>query len=86
MDEILWNAVWCRKQADSIFNDVETKYNSLKQIAKTAKTRHSVIIDKINSSVWYVPGGQSTIGQIIADANAAYPFLPKKQRQSAPTV
>lgn len=72
------------KQADSIFNDVETKYNSLKQIAKTAKTRHSVIIDKKNSSVWYVPGGQSTIGQIIADANAAYPFSAEKSSGSLP--
>lgn len=70
------------KQADSIFNDVETKYNHLKQIAKASKTKHSVIIDKINSSVWYVPGGQSTIGQIIADANAIYPFSDEKSSGS----
>lgn len=70
------------KQADSIFNDVETKYNHLKQIAKASKTKHSVIIDKINSSVWYVPGGQSTIGQIIADANASYPFSDEKSSGS----
>lgn len=70
------------KQADSIFNDVETKYNHLKQIAKASKTKHSVIIDKINSSVWYVPGGQSTIGQIIADANACYPFSDEKSSGS----
>lgn len=70
------------KQADSIFNDVETKYNHLKQIAKASKTKHSVIIDKINSSVWYVPGGKSTIGQIIADANASYPFSDEKSSGS----
>lgn len=70
------------KQADSIFNDVETKYNHLKQIARTSKIKRSVIIDKINSSVWYVPGGQSTIGQIIADANASYPFSDEKSSGS----
>lgn len=70
------------KQADSIFNDVETKYNKLKQIAKASNTIPSVIIDNMNSSVWYVPGGQSTIGQIIADANASYPFSDKKSSGS----
>lgn len=78
MDEVLWNAIWSGKQADSIFNEVETKYNKLKQIAKASNTRHSVIIDDMNGSVWYVPGGQSTIGQIIADANASYPFSDDK--------
>lgn len=72
------------KQADSIFNDVETKYKRLKQIAKASNTRHSVIIDKINSSVWYVPGGKSTIGQIIADANAKYPFSEDNSSGSLP--
>lgn len=70
------------KQADSIFNEVEAKYNGLKKIAKAAKTKHSVIIDKINSSVWYVPGGQSTIGQIISDANADYSFSNEKSSGS----
>ena len=62
------------KEADSIFNGVEKRYNELKALAKTSKTRHSIIIDKMNSSVWYVPGGMSTIGGIIADANTDYPF------------
>lgn len=70
------------KQADSIFNEVETKYNKLKQIAKASNTRHSVIIDNMNGSVWYVPGGQSTIGQIIADANASYLFSDDKNSGS----
>lgn len=70
------------KQADNIFNEVETKYNKLKQIAKASNTRHSVIIDNMNGSVWYVPGGQSTIGQIIADANASYPFSDNKNSGS----
>lgn len=72
------------KEADSIFNDVERRYNELKALAKTSKTKNSVIIDKINSSVWYVPGGMSTIGGIIADANAEYPFSYDKNSGSVP--
>lgn len=70
------------KQADSIFNNVEKEYKRLKQIAKTSNTKNSVIIDNMNSSVWYVPGGQSTIGHIIADANAEYPFANDKSSGS----
>lgn len=62
------------KLADSLFSSVERNYNLLKETAMMSKTKKSVVMDKINSSVWYVPGGKSTIGRIIADANAKYPF------------
>lgn len=61
-------------QADSMFNKMERNYLSLKALAKTSKVRKSVIMDKKSSSVWYVPGGKSTIGRLISDANAIYPF------------
>lgn len=62
------------KLADSLFSSVERNYNLLKETAMMSKTKKSVVMDKISSSVWYVPGGMSTIGRIIADANAKYPF------------
>lgn len=34
----------------------------------------TVILDKITGSVWYVPGGKSTIGQMIQDAGGNYPW------------
>ncbi len=59
--------------ADSLFEVVETNYNSLKDKA-TASTV-AVLMDKISSGgVWYVPGGQSTIGRLIVDAGARNPF------------
>lgn len=61
-------------KADSLFDAVEQSYNELKTMAKKSRTRKSVIIDKVEGSVWYVPGGHSTIGGIIADANAGYAF------------
>jgi hypothetical protein len=33
-----------------------------------------VLLDKVTGSVWYVPGGQSTIGQMIQDAGGDYPW------------
>ena len=62
------------RKANSIFALIEVNYNRLMALAKKSKVRKSVIIDKKTSSVWRVPGGKSTIGRIIADANADYPF------------
>ena len=31
-------------------------------------------MDKKTGAVWYVPGGHSTIGTMLSDANAVYPF------------
>ena len=36
--------------------------------------RKKVLLDKITGSVWYVPGGKSTIGQMIQDAGGNYPW------------
>jgi iron complex transport system substrate-binding protein len=33
-----------------------------------------VLLDKVTGSVWYVPGGRSTIGQMIQDAGGDYPW------------
>lgn len=71
-------------QADSIFNSVENNYNKLKTMAQKAETRPSVIIDKVNGPVWYVPAGKSTIGKIIADANASYAFSSDSSSGSLP--
>ena len=71
-------------EADSIFSAVEDEYLSLKQLAKTSKTRPSMVMDKQNGSVWYVPGGQSTVGKVIVDANIDYPWADNKQSGSLP--
>jgi len=70
------------KQADSIFVGVETNYDLLRKTAQMSKPGKSVLMDKVSSSVWYVPGGGSTIGKIIADANAKYPFAGNKNSGS----
>lgn len=61
-------------EAEHLFIEVETHYRVLIQQAATAADRPSVLVDKMAGSVWYVPGGRSTIGQMLSDANADYPW------------
>ena len=64
----------CEERADSLFAVVDSSYNALKQVALTSKVQRSVVLDKVTGSVWYVPGGRSTIGQMLADAQSQYPW------------
>lgn len=59
-------------QADSLFNVVSTQYQTLKASANKMGAGRSVLIDKMVGSVWYVPGGRSTIGQMLKDAGGQY--------------
>lgn len=62
------------QQTDSLFTVVDKSYQALKAEAQKAGEGRSVLIDKIVGSVWYVPGGQSTLGQMIKDAGGYYPW------------
>lgn len=57
---------------DSLFSEVDSSYHALKQQAQQLGLGRSVLIDKMVGTVWYVPGGQSTIGQMIQDAGGRY--------------
>ena len=41
---------------------------------RTDEYSKTVLLDKVTGSVWYVPGGRSTIGQMIQDAGGNYPW------------
>ena len=62
------------QKADSLFAVVDKSYNALKKTARKAGKGRSVLVDKQVGSVWYVPGGRSTIGQMIQDAGGQYPW------------
>lgn len=70
------------EKADSMFSDVERDYKEFALTADRSAIRRSVIIDKMAGPVWYVPGGQSTLGRVIADAGAEYPFAADKSSGS----
>ena len=63
------------QQADSLFAEIDRQYDELKKIgdsAKAGKKTKKILMDKLTGSVWYVPGGKSTIGQMISDAGIGY--------------
>jgi len=61
-------------EADSLFCEVETAYNALKGYVELVREKPKVIADLITGSTWYVPGGHSTMGRLIADAGGDYIF------------
>ena len=74
----------CMEKADSLFAEVDKGYNSLKAQAAEAGRGRSVMMDKQTGSVWYVPGGRSTMGQMIRDAGGVYPWIDDEHSGSLP--
>lgn len=72
------------KLADSLFAIIENQYNGYKEIASTATTKPSVFSDKYFNGQWFVPGGQSYIAKLFADANAEYIWKENTQSGSFP--
>ena len=70
--------------ADSLFSKVSCDYNNLKETASKTVTRPKVMLDTRSGSAWYVAGGNSTIGQMIADAGAEYVFKDNEGSGSVP--
>lgn len=72
----------CEAKADSLFNVVDSNYNVLKHLAQTAKSRPKVITERKTGSVWYCPGGASSLGSLFKDANVNYVFEEDKHSGS----
>ena len=64
----------CEDQADSLFKVVEARYLYFKSRASKTRYAPSVLTERKTGSTWYVPGGRSTVGRMLRDAHAAYPF------------
>lgn len=63
-----------RAEADSIFARVVKAYNTLKAAVDTINDRPKVISETVTSGVWYMPGGDSYMAHLYADAGACYPW------------
>ena len=59
---------------NSLFATIEKEYLSLKAQAAKLPKGLSVLTERKMGSVWYSPGGKSTIGILLKDANARYIF------------
>ena len=64
----------CEPKADSLFAKIEKEYLSFKAQAAGYPKGLSILTERKTGNVWYVPGGQSTIGILLKDANARYIF------------
>ncbi|MEE9350132.1 MAG: ABC transporter substrate-binding protein, partial [Flavobacteriaceae bacterium] len=62
------------KLADTIFKDIELKYNNVKELAKTAKRKPKVLSGVMYKDKWNMPAGDSFGAQLLRDANVNYPW------------
>lgn len=74
----------CELRADSLFAQIEKEYLKLKAEAGELPKGLSILTERKTGNVWYVPGGQSTIGILLKDANARYIFSDDKHSGSLP--
>lgn len=73
------------QNADSLFAEVEKVYDGLKKEGEHANAegkKRNILMDKLTGSVWYVPGGKSTIGKMISDAGIGYAWSTDKSSGS----
>lgn len=62
----------CPERADAWFNDIERRYDELKDLCADVQQRPTVFSDLPFNGQWYVAGGKSYIAQLFADAGADY--------------
>jgi iron complex transport system substrate-binding protein len=74
----------CDQLADSIFNEIENKYNNIKQLVQSIKDRPKVLVGKVNKGTWYVPGGNSYVASLLRDAGAYYHWKSDTSKGSIP--
>ncbi len=60
------------KQADSIFNVIESNYLAVKKIALNAKKTPTIISGNLFKDTWYIPAGKSFTATYFKDANTNY--------------
>jgi len=74
------------RRADSLFAAVDSSYAAIKRAAaernKSLRRKQRVMMDKLTGSVWYVPGGESTMARLLADAGGDYIFGDNRQAGS----
>lgn len=74
------------RDADSIFHEVETKYNDLKNHQSEISNHPSTTIMSGNNfrGTWYVPSGKNYLAYLFKDAGAKYPFYEDERETSIP--
>ena len=58
--------------ADSIFSNIENRYNDIKQKVTNIKDKPDIMAGSNFRGTWYMPAGRSFMGQLFADAGSRY--------------
>jgi iron complex transport system substrate-binding protein len=69
-------------RADSLFDAVATRYDSMATLTLQVAERPHLLIDAPQGDTWYVPGGHSYLGRLYADAGADYLFAERRESGS----
>ena len=78
---LLWN---CSEKADSIFNQVAHEYEQLRLLATQSQHSPSVMSGLPFKDTWYMPGGNSFMGQLFQHAHLQYYFSKTQETASLP--
>lgn len=63
-----------QNKADSIFNSIEKEYLIIKKSVEFIKNKPTVFTELKYGDIWYAPGGNSFMAQLLKDAGADYIF------------
>lgn len=74
----------CREKADSIYAEVESRYNALVAENEGQKMRVSIMSGMNFRGTWYVPSGNTYMGHLFKDAGADYPYYDDPSEGSIP--
>jgi len=61
-------------EADRLFDDMVARYQQAKKLTSNLSTRVTVFTNSAYEGTWYMPGGESYIAILLADAGADYLF------------
>ena len=65
-------------KADSIFKAIELRYTTVRDMAKVIPQHPKVFFGSAWQGQWFVPPGNSYVGQLITDAGGAYCYAEQK--------
>lgn len=60
------------KEADSIFNEIESEYLKAKELASKTTKKPTILCGAMHKDIWYLPNGNSTEAKFLKDANVNY--------------
>jgi len=72
------------QQANNIFSEIEKRYFEAKKIAESVQQKPTIIVGGNFKGTWYMPGGQSYMAQLFADAGGDYFFKNDSATTSLP--